>query len=115
MKCPTCGKSLWFVQDVCPFCKQVITPGRESGSEAPASPPDEVESSGVQGLVTLMKCGTLGEADALRAQLASAGIDAVIPDEALMQAVAWPLNTYGYVRVQVRSADFQPPKNSLSR
>src|SRR5437868_9022059 len=24
MKCPTCGKSLWFLRTFCPFCKAAI-------------------------------------------------------------------------------------------
>jgi hypothetical protein len=24
MKCPSCGKSLWFVRELCPFCKRAI-------------------------------------------------------------------------------------------
>jgi hypothetical protein len=52
-------------------------------------------------LVTLMRCRTLLEADMIVARLESANISAFIPDEFLMQAISWNVNTYGYVRIQV--------------
>ena len=47
-----------------------------------------------QGLVTLLQCETLAEADAMRAALEAAGISVILPDEALMQTVAWNVNTF---------------------
>src|SRR5438045_2917188 len=68
MKCPNCGATLWFVKNVCPFCKTNIPPENE-GAPTAIRPPiagaareDEPES-----LVTLTNCETLAEADALRA------------------------------------------------
>jgi len=46
-------------------------------------------------------------------RLDGAGIFAVIPDEYLMQAVSWNLNTYGYVRVQVAPLDYEAAKECL--
>jgi hypothetical protein len=69
---------------------------------------------GRTGLVTLVKCGTLVEADAIRAQLEAADIKCFLPDEALMQNIAWNVNTYGYIRVQVYSQDYDAAKEVLS-
>jgi|SRR5678809_676642 hypothetical protein len=63
--------------------------------------------------VTLLKCRTLLEADMIVGQLDSAGINAFIPDEFLMQSVAWHLNTYGFVRVQVPPAQYEAAKAFL--
>ncbi len=65
-------------------------------------------------MVTLVKCGTLAEADAIRARLEAAGITALLPDEALMQTVAWNLNTYGFVRLQVASRDYERAQELLA-
>ena len=67
--------------------------------------PGEPES-----LVTLTRCETLMDADSLRSRLSAAGIESWIPDEALMQTVGWNLNTYGFVRVQVSSCDYESAK-----
>jgi hypothetical protein len=103
MKCPHCNKSLWFNHPVCPYCKAAITP---SSPTAPAT----IEGNNPEDApvwVTFKQCETLGEADAIRAQLEAAGIAVFIPDETLMQAVAWNLNTYGFVRVQVAARDLE--------
>jgi hypothetical protein len=65
-------------------------------------------------LATLMKCGTLTEADLIVSRLRAAGIDAFLPDETLMQTIAWNLNTYGYVRVQVAPKDYDAARELLS-
>jgi hypothetical protein len=113
MKCPNCGESLWFVKDVCPFCKTTIS--REAtAASTPASPKSGTVPCDSERLVTLVQCGTVVEADAVRAQLETADIPSFLPDEALMQAVAWNVNTYGFVRVQVFSKDYEAAKEVLS-
>jgi hypothetical protein len=64
-------------------------------------------------LVTLIGCRTLTEADLIVSELRASGISAFIPDEFLSQAVAWNLNTYGYVRVQVSPKDYESAKEFL--
>lgn len=64
-------------------------------------------------LVTLLSCRTTIEADLVVEQLGGAGIRAFIPDEFLMQAVAWNVNTFGYVRVQVSPNDYEAAKTFL--
>jgi hypothetical protein len=64
-------------------------------------------------LVTLIKCRTLMDADMIVAQLDSAGIPAFIPDQFLMQNIAFNVNTYGYVRIQVSPKDFEAAKEYL--
>ena len=59
-----------------------------------------------QAFVTLRSCRTIEEADALATQLKAEGIDAFLPDEALMVAVGWNVNTYGYVRVKVPTEQY---------
>ena len=65
-------------------------------------------------LVNLIRCRTLGEADLLVAQLETAGIPALIPDQFLMQNVGFNLNTYGYVRIQVSPKDYEAAREFLS-
>ena len=118
MKCPNCGKSLWFVKDVCPFCKTTIAGESRATSTATSasgitSIPGTAPSDG-EVLVTLVKCETLAEADAIRAQLEAAEIATFLPDEALMQTVAWNVSTYGFIRVQVSSQDYETAKQLLS-
>ena len=95
------------------------------GFEAPASndPPSATPPSSEfppltaqdmeQGLVTLMTCRTLPEADLVVSRLASIGINAFIPDQFLLLAVSWNLNSFGYVRVQVSSMDYEAAKEFL--
>ena len=64
-------------------------------------------------LVTLVKCRTLPEADLVVSELSGAGIEAFIPDEFMSQAMAWNLNAFGYVRVQVSPKDYQAAKEIL--
>ncbi len=66
-----------------------------------------------QAVVTLCSCRTLEEADAMVSRLKSFGIEALLPDEFLQQAVAWNLNTYGYVRVQVPTAQYPQAAEAL--
>lgn len=64
-------------------------------------------------LVTLVTCRTLMDADMIVGQLEAAGISAFIPDEFLSQVIAWNVNTYGYVRVQVSPKDYESAKAFL--
>ena len=64
--------------------------------------------------VTLVRCPTLLAADLIVSRLQSAGIETFLPDEHLMQVVAWNLNTYGYVRVQVARKDYDAAKALLA-
>ena len=64
-------------------------------------------------LVVLVTCRTLLEADMIVARLEAADIAAFIPDEFLMQAISWNLNTYGFVRIQVSPKDYEAAKNFL--
>jgi hypothetical protein len=65
-------------------------------------------------LVTLVRCRTLLAADMVAAMLRAAGIEVFLPDEFLMQAVGWNVNTYGYVRVQVSPKDYVSARNLLT-
>lgn len=64
--------------------------------------------------VTLLTCRTLLEADMIVSQLEAGGITAFVPDEYLMQNVAFNLNTYGFVRVQVPPGQYEAAKSLLS-
>jgi hypothetical protein len=118
MNCPKCGKSLWFVKDVCPFCKNTLAPETPRTPLAPPAPGDssDPDSPPTDGdvLVTVIKCETLAEADAIRSRLEAADIAAFLPDESLMQNVAWNANTYGFVRVQVASGNYEAARRLLS-
>jgi len=65
-------------------------------------------------LVTLLACRTLGEADMVVSRLRAEGIEAFLPDESLMQTIAWNLNTYGYVRVQIAPRDYDAARDLLA-
>lgn len=66
-----------------------------------------------QDWVTLVSCGKMVEADFLRARLESDGIAVFIPDENLMANAGWALNAYGYIRVQVKPADYEKARELL--
>ena len=78
-----------------------------------AAAPDHKAEEGDE-LVVLTTCQKLSDADLIRSKLDAAGIEAIIPDENLMQAVGFNLNTYGFVRVQVRQADYAAAKDLLA-
>ena len=64
-------------------------------------------------LVTLVSCQSIVEADVVVGQLESVGISAFIPDEFVAQAMAWNINAFGYVRVQVSPKDYERAKTFL--
>jgi hypothetical protein len=63
--------------------------------------------------VTLTTCRTLADADLIATQLRAAQIPVLIPDESLMLNIGWNVNTYGYVRVQVHSQDYETAREFL--
>lgn len=63
--------------------------------------------------VTLVSCGAIMEADFVRSRLESEDIPVFVPDENLMSAAAWALNTYGYIRVQVAPTDYEKARELL--
>jgi hypothetical protein len=64
-------------------------------------------------VVTLLTCRNIVEADVVVGRLDAVGIPAFIPDEFLMQAMAWNVNAFGYVRVQVSPSDYERAKTFL--
>ena len=65
-----------------------------------------------QDFATVIKCGTLPEADLIVSELQGVGIEAFIPDESLMQNFSLP-GVFGYVRVQVAQKDYQAARDLL--
>jgi ribosomal protein L40E len=61
-------------------------------------------------LLTVFSCQRLADADLIVGRLEAAGIETFVPDEFLMQTIGFNLNTYGYVRVQVRRKDYASAK-----
>ncbi len=123
-KCSYCGAE--YSDDV-PECPIDHTPLFEPGIvPAPNSPPrsgparpdyefpPRSPAERQQDLVTLVTCGTLVAADLVVSRLQAAGIQAFIPDECLMQTIGFNLNTFGYVRVQVASRDYDAARDLLS-
>lgn len=90
----------------------------EQPAEEPASPEYEFaplsEEERKQDLVVLVRCRTLLAADLLVGRLEAAGIPTFIPDQNLMQMIAWNVNTYGYVRVQVSPKDYDAARALIS-
>jgi hypothetical protein len=64
--------------------------------------------------VTLVRCGNLVEADLVATRLQAAEIPVFIPDEFLMQAIAFNVNTYGFVRVQVPPSHYEAARAVLT-
>lgn len=107
-KCTYCGKENADDASYCSGCFQ--------DEYFKSDSPDENEKSDAQEeLLTLMSCNKLTDADLVLSRLESAGIEAFIPDQHLMQTIGFNLNTYGYVRVQVRRKDYDNAKELLSQ
>jgi hypothetical protein len=106
-KCSYCGREN---PDDAPNCSGCGLDEFEprSGAQAP-------EAESPDNLVLFTNCPTLVDADLIVSKLRAAGIEAFIPDEFLMQNVGFNLNTYGYVRVQVRQQDFATAKELLPK
>jgi hypothetical protein len=66
-----------------------------------------------QDWVTLLNCPTMVSADMVSSRLRAEGIATFIPDEFLMQAIAFNLNTFGHVRIQVPPRDYDAAKALL--
>ena len=112
IKCPKCERSLWFVKDVCPYCKATLP---QDNSEVSLTPDDDESSAAVSlDWVTLASFATMVEADAIRAQLEAAGIAVLLPDENLMQNMPVHVHAYGYIRLQVSSHDLETAKGLLA-
>ena len=86
------------------------TPFERPTAHPESNPPENDQQDD---LVTLVTCDTLVKADLVVSRLRAAGIETFLPDERLMQVVAWNLNTYGYVRVQVAQKDYDAAKALL--
>jgi Putative prokaryotic signal transducing protein len=119
-KCSYCGRENSDEASHCFEC------GTEFDPIAPPPPPRQPEPAGPRyriralspeeaklDLVTIVRCGTLIEADMIRSQLEVAGITAWIPDEFLAEAFAFDLNAVGYVRVQVSPKDYEAAKDVI--
>jgi hypothetical protein len=80
--------------------------------KAPAKQTHELDPQ--DELVTLLSKQRLADADLAVSRLEAAGIDGFIPDQHLMQTIGFNLNTFGYVRVQVRRRDLKRAEELLS-
>jgi hypothetical protein len=105
MNCPHCQKSLWVDYPVCPHCKKAI-------QWKPGVPADE-DTAPVE-WVTVKKCATLGEADAVRSQLQAEGIAVLLPDEMAMQANPVEGMSQGFPRVQVWTTQVKEAREVLA-
>jgi hypothetical protein len=65
-------------------------------------------------LVTLARCSTLVEAEMLVTRLDGAGFSTFIPDEFVIQQNPLYACTYGFVRVQVPSSEYDSAREFLS-
>jgi hypothetical protein len=90
---------------VCPHCQKAIqwqATGPAAGDAVPAE------------WVTVKKCATLGEADAVRSQLQAAGIAVLLPDEMAMQANPVEGMAHGFPRVQVWATQVNEAREVLA-
>jgi hypothetical protein len=106
--CPYCGAEY---PDDTVECAIDHTPFERPTASLESNPPDNDQRDD---LVTLVTCDTLVKADLVVSRLQAAGIETFLPDEHLMQTVAWNVNTYGYVRVQVARKDYDAAKALLA-
>lgn len=107
-ECAYCGREN---QDAATRCRECGSEEFKTGepAERPVPKLDPQEE-----FVTLISTQMLADADLIVSRLASASIEAFIPDQFLMQNVAFNLNTFGYVRVQVRRKDLEKAEELLS-
>jgi hypothetical protein len=92
------------------FSQAITLPaGGQSILDFEALKPDEINNT----WVTLMRCRTLVEADLIATRLQAAEIPVFIPDEFLMQAISWAVNTYGFVRLRVPPSKYQAARAAL--
>jgi len=108
-ECAYCGREN---EDAAARCRECGT--EEFKTAAPAETAGIPESDPSNELVTLVSTQKLVDADLILSRLEAAGIEGFIPDEFLMQTISFNLNTYGYVRVQVRRKDLETAKELLS-
>jgi len=121
--CAYCGREN---DDAATYCGECGTaefksntpkPSPEQPKPAPqvaAKPRPLSQEEKQQAFVTLCTCRTLEEADTLVTQMKVAGIESFLPDEALMSTVAWNSHTYGFVRVQVRTEQYEAAADFLA-
>jgi hypothetical protein len=107
-KCTYCGREN---EDNATYCSGCFQDDRfEPDATTQAKALDDQDE-----LVTLTTCARLPEADLIACRLESAGIKAFIPDQHLMQAIGFNLNTFGYVRVQVCRKDLSSAEALLAQ
>ena len=117
--CAYCGRENIDEAIHCSECGMVEFKGFALADPPPANCPSVLEFGPLtseamkKDFITLIKCRTLAEADLVVSGLEGAGIEAFIPDQFLMQAICWNLNTYGYVRVQISPKDYEAAKEFL--
>jgi len=85
-------------------------PGAEPVLHFEALKPEEINNT----WVTLLRCQTLVEADVIATRLEAAEIPVFVPDQFLMQAISWNVNTYGFVRLQVPPALYHVAREVLA-
>jgi hypothetical protein len=124
--CSYCGAKYPDDTAECPIDHTAMSPRPPAAAPVPPSPePSKPQRAAFeftpltpeqrqQDLVTLVTCGTLVSADMIVSRLRAVGIVAFIPDEFLMQAVAFNVNSFGYVRVQISPKDYDTAKAVLS-
>jgi hypothetical protein len=118
-KCSYCGAEY---PDDAVMCTVDHTP-----FASPAEPPPPPKPGGPQyrfpplsaadmqkDFVTLVRCPSLPAADLIMGRLEAAGIEALMPDESVMQAMCGDLNGFGYVRIQIAPKDYEAAKELLS-
>jgi hypothetical protein len=93
MKCPNCGESLWFVKDVCPFCKTTISPERTAASTARLTQ-------------------DLGDTD--KPEFQTRVITYVFSNEIMASTIFAPVNTHPFIRVYVFLQDDEAVEEVLS-
>jgi hypothetical protein len=101
-QCAYCGREN---QDDAINCLECGTDAFKGDAVPVPEEPDQGET-----LVTLTKCQNLIAADLIAGRLGAAGIESFMPDEFLMQTIGFNLNTFGFVRVQVRQKDYESAK-----
>jgi hypothetical protein len=126
--CHYCGReneesAVHCIECVTEFPRNVAK--AKSSPTVPVSPIPAVSASQIEfvplapddkgnGFVTLARCSTLVEAEMLVTRLDGAGFSPFIPDEFVIQQNPLYACTYGFVRVQVPSSEYDSAKEFLS-
>ncbi len=117
-KCSYCGAEYPDDASICtidhtPFERPAEPKEPESKKPEYRFPPISAQD-GEKDFVTLLSCATLPEASVIVGRLEAAGIEVFVPDESVTTVTGGCWATFGSVRVQIASKDYDAARELLS-